>query len=65
MKTNKNSLEPLIDKLVQQYYETFHDSIPLDWMGLSQEKEIELLTDCLIKNKPFDSSKYFPEGAIL
>lgn len=59
------AMKKVIDKLMKQYYEMFHDTIPLHWMNLSDQQTIDLITDCLAKHKPFDSSKFFPDDAIL
>ena len=62
-KDDRKAMDKLLDKLLDQYYEMFHDTFPLDFLFISDEKAIEIITDCLAKRKPYKPN--IPEGALL
>lgn len=63
MKKDREQMDQLLDKLLDQYYQMFQDTFPLDFLFISDEKAIELIAKCLATRKPYKPD--IPDGAIL
>ena len=50
MKTIANNLNDLLD----QYVDTFDNTFPIQFMGVSEEEAIKILKECLEKNEPYE-----------
>lgn len=61
--TEETKMGKLISKLLRQYTQTFHETLPLAWMDMSDEDMVSLLTDCIAKKKPYRLN--LPKGSIL
>ena len=42
-----------LSQLLQQYYEKFHDSIPIMFTGWSEDQAIEIITKCIKTGEPY------------